>query len=735
MATKARLAVDIGGTFTDIALEKADGARVTAKVLTTGKAPERAVVDGVAEALLKAALCPADVGLIVHGTTLATNALIEKRGAVTALITTEGHRDALEMAYEHRFEQYDVMIDRPPPLVPRWLRLPVRERMNAKGEAILPLDEASVAAILPALQREGVESLAVGLLHSYANSAHERRVAEIIADAMPALSISLSSDVAPEIREYERQTTTVANAYVRPLMERYLRALEAAFRGQGFECPFLLVTSGGGLCTVETAARFPVRLVESGPAGGAVLAASIARSLDLGSVLSFDMGGTTAKMCLIDEGAPARARVFEVDRSYRFKKGSGTPIRIPVIELVEIGAGGGSLAHVDKMKRIAVGPESAGSEPGPASYGRGGAAPAVTDADFLLGRIDPARFAGGAIRLDEAAAAGAMKSSVAAPLSLSVEDAAVAVSEVVDENMASAARAHAVEQGKDIAKRVMIAFGGAAPLHAARVAEKLGLSQVIVPAGAGVGSAIGFLLTPPSYEIVRSLPMRLDRFEAPRIAALFNEMRAEAEGVVRAAAGDAPLTEERAAYMRYAGQGHEIAVRLQESSPRTGEGGEDLLAAFEAAYRAVFGRTIPGMAVEVMSWSLKVTAKADIETENLVRKEKPRHPGAERSGASGDDLPVSAPGRAALSGECPRIGVAARGNADRSSAKTRSVYDTAAKRRLDYALVERDARAPGDVIEGPALIVEAQTTTVVTAAFDARVDMAGNLILERKAGR
>jgi N-methylhydantoinase A len=462
MNPQARIAVDIGGTFTDIALERADGTRVTAKVLTTPQAPEAAVIDGVAAALSKASLAPSDIGLIIHGTTLATNALIEKRGAVTALITTEGHRDTLEMAYEHRFEQYDVMIDRPPPLTPRWLRLPVSERMNAGGDVILPLDEASVVALVPSLEKEGVESLAIGLLHSYANPAHERRVAEILARAMPRLSISLSSEVAPEIREYERQTTTVANAYVRPLMERYLRALEAAFRAKGFACPFLLVTSGGGLCTVETAAKFPIRLIESGPAGGAVLAASIARAIGLDAILSFDMGGTTAKMCLIDNGAPATARVFEVDRSYRFKKGSGTPIRIPVIELVEIGAGGGSLARVDKLKRVAVGPESAGSEPGPACYGRGGAAPTVTDADLLLGRIDVSRFAGGAIALREELAAIAIDAAIAAPLGLKRDDASFAISEVVDESMASAARAHLVEQGKDIRQRAIIAFGGAA---------------------------------------------------------------------------------------------------------------------------------------------------------------------------------------------------------------------------------------------------------------------------------
>ncbi len=686
----ARIAVDIGGTFTDVAIEKAGGARFTAKVLTTPAAPETAVIDAVFAALTDAALSPGDVSLIVHGTTLATNALIEKRGARTALITTQGHRDSLEMAYEHRFEQYDVMIDRPPPLVPRWLRLPVVERINAGGAAILPLDEASVAAVVPALRREGVKSLAIGLLHSYANPAHERRVAEIIAQALPQMSISLSSEVAPEIREYERQTTTVANAYVRPLMERYLRALEAAFRAKGFACPFLLVTSGGGLCTVGTAAKFPVRLVESGPAGGAVLAASMARSLSLGSVLSFDMGGTTAKMCLIDKGEPANARVFEVDRSYRFKKGSGTPVRIPVIELVEIGAGGGSLAHVDKLRRVAVGPESAGSEPGPACYGRGGQSPAVTDADFLLGRIEPSRFAGGAIILDEGAAARAMAAGIAAPLHLEGDDAAFAVSEVVDENMASAARAHAVEQGVDIRQRTLIAFGGAAPLHAARVAEKLGIGAVIVPQGAGVGSAIGFLMAPAAYEIVRSLPMRLDRFDAARVEAMVADMRGEATSVVRAAAGDVPLVEQRSAYMRYAGQGHEIAVAL--SGALTAQA---LLAAFETAYRAQYGRTIPGMPVEAMSWSLRVAAPRLDEPSLAASLSRRRARGVE----------------------------------------SRAVFDAADRRRIDYAVFDRSDLAPGDCITGPALVVEAQTTTVVPSRFDATIDAAGNIVMTRRAGR
>jgi len=716
------LAVDIGGTFTDVALELPGGALLTAKTLTTPNAPEEGVMRGVMEALAKATRSPADIGVIIHGTTLATNALIEKRGAKTALLTTEGHRDSLEMAYENRFEQYDVMIDRPPPLVPRWLRLPVRERLNAKGEALIALDEASVMSAAASLASEGVESLAIGFLHSYANPAHERRTAEIIAKALPHLSISLSSDVAPEIREYERQTTTVANAYVRPLMERYLRALEAAFKARGFSCPFLLVTSGGGLCTVDTAAKYPIRLVESGPAGGAVLAASIARRLDIPELLSFDMGGTTAKMCLIDDFEPSTARVFEFDRSYRFKKGSGLPVRIPVIELVEIGAGGGSTAHVDKLKRIEVGPESAGADPGPACYGRGGAKPTVTDADFVLGRIIPENFAGGSISLDGQAASDALIQEIGAPLSLDADASAFGVGEMVDENMAAAARAHAVEQGKDIRRRTMIAFGGAAPLHAARLAEKLGLDRVVIPQGAGVGSAIGFLLAPASYEIVRSLPMRLDAIDGEKVSAMFANLRAEAQGVVRAAETEAPLVETRAAFMRYVGQGYEIAVPLDLPSPACGRGqgegvstrkglsiddasppaplpqaGEgryvDLRSAFESAYRALYGRVIPDMAIEILSWSLRIAAPS--------RALEKVDPAVER--------PAASPGA------------------------FRSVFDSGAGKRLPYGVYERASLAPGVKTAGPALIVETQTTTVVSASFDAVIDNARNIVLTRKA--
>ncbi|MGE0410162.1 MAG: hydantoinase/oxoprolinase family protein, partial [Amphiplicatus sp.] len=598
---KARLAIDIGGTFTDVVLEDTTG-RVTAKALTTPEAPQRGVLAGVEEALAKTGRALSDIGVVIHGTTLATNALIERRGAKTALLTTEGHRDALEMAYENRFEQYDVNIDRPAPLVPRWLRLPVRERMDRHGRALIPLDEESVGAALSALDAEGVESVAIGYLHAYANPAHEERTAEIVAKARPDLSLTLASEVAPEIREYERLSTAVANAYVRPLMARYLTGLQRDLKARGFDGGLLMIASGGGLTTLDNAARFPIRLVESGPAGGAVLAAGIARALSLDALLSFDMGGTTAKLCLIDNYEPQTARSFEVDRRYRFKKGSGLPVRIPVIEMVEIGAGGGSIAHVDAMKRLRTGPESAGAAPGPACYGRGARA-TVTDADVALGKIAPERFAGGSIALDAEAARAAIAADVAAPLGFEGDVAAHAVAEIVDETMAAAARAHAIEWGKDLAARAMVAFGGAAPLHAARLADKLGLDRVIVPAGAGVGSAIGFLLAPPSYEVVRSRPTRLDAFDGAALDALFEEMREEARGVLAPATGGAALTETRAAYMRYRGQGHEIAVGLPpERLAPTG-----LAALFEDAYRALYGRTIPGMEFEALTFALTLS--------------------------------------------------------------------------------------------------------------------------------
>ena len=669
-AVTDRLAVDIGGTFTDVVLET--GGRIeSTKVLTTHAQPAAAVVQGLGEVLARAGREPKDLAVVLHGTTLATNALIERRGARTALVTTEGHRDVLEMAYENRFEQYDVNVDRPTPLVPRRWRFTVPERMNAAGEVLAELSSAAVSALVPALQAAGIESVAVGFLHAYANPAHERLVRDVLGEAQPALSITLSSEACPEIREYERFSTACANAYVRPLMAAYLEDLQQRLQALGVACPLLLMTSGGGLASLATARRFPIRLVESGPAGGAILAARIARQLELPRAALLDMGGTTAKICLVDDGAPQQSRAFEVARSYRFRRGSGLPVRVPVIEMVEIGAGGGSIATVDRLGRVQVGPQSAGSEPGPACYGRGGCQATVTDADMVLGRLDAERFAAGTIALDERAAARAIERHVALPwqggAAPDVPGAAAAVGEVVDENMAAAARAHAAEWGREMAGRTLIALGGAAPIHAPRLMDKLDLAAVLVPADAGVGSAVGFLAAPVAYEVVRSRHARLSDLDPEDAAATMAEMREEALAVVVPVASG-PLKETRQAFMRYVGQGYEIAVPAPERPDR-----KTLRAAFDRAYETLYGRLISGLDVEVLSWTLTLTAPS----------------------------PAPASGR-------PPAG---------------------SRRIVDKRRVLRHRLAPGDRVHGPANIVEDQTVVVVGAGQQAEMDEYGNLLV------
>ncbi|MGH7057551.1 MAG: hydantoinase/oxoprolinase family protein, partial [Acetobacteraceae bacterium] len=600
----ARLAVDIGGTFTDLALEHGGGV-ATVKVLTTPAAPEEGVLEGVRRVLAASSVAPGNVGIVIHGTTLATNAIIERKGARTALITTEGFRDVLAMRNESRYDQYDLNLVLPEPLVPRHLRFAVPERIDNTGAVLARLDEAAVAALLPLLAREEVESVAVGFLHAFVNPVHEQRVAAMLHEERPDLPVSLSSEVSPEMREWERFSTTAANAYVQPLMARYLRRLESELRALGFTASVFLMLSGGGLTTIETACRFPIRLVESGPAGGAIFGAHIARAAGRERVLSFDMGGTTAKICLIDTFRPQTAKSFEVARVGRFRKGSGLPLSIPVIEMVEIGAGGGSLSRVDALGRITVGPESAGAEPGPACYGKGGERPAVTDADLLLGRYDPEGFAGGRLKLDSQAASEALTKAIGAPLSLPPEMAALGVVEMVDENMANAARVHAIESGKNFTGRTLIAFGGGGPVHACRIAEKLGIGEVLVPTGAGVGSAIGFLRAPIAYELVRSLYLRLASFDVAALNRLLAGMAAEATAMVAAGSFDAPIVETRTAFMRYVGQGHEIPVPLP-ARPLVARDVPAIRAEYDIAYSHFYDRPVPGSDVEAMSFSVLV---------------------------------------------------------------------------------------------------------------------------------
>src|SRR4051812_23665885 len=685
-----RMAVDIGGTFTDIVLDRGSE-RITRKVLTTPR-PEEGVLGGARVVLGDAGLHFSDIDVFIHGTTLATNAIIERRGARTALIATDGFRDTLDIANESRYDQYDLSIEKPQPLVPRSLRFTVPERVDVHGKVRLALDEAAVAAQVMRLKENGIEAVAICFMHSYVNPAHEQRTADILKAAMPELSITLSSEVCPEIREYERTSTAVANAYVQPLMDGYLARMDEALRVEQFRGAIYLVTSGGGLTSIDTARKFPVRLVESGPAGGAIFAAQVAARASEKKRLSFDMGGTTAKNCLIENYEPNSARVYEVDRAARFLKGSGLPVRIPVIEMVEIGAGGGSIAHVDALKRVTVGPESAGSEPGPACYRRGGTRPTVTDADVALGMIDPAAFAGGTISLNPDLARAALATAVGDPLGMSPETAAYAVHEMVCENMASAARVHAVERGEAISEHTLIAFGGAAPLHAARVAEKLGLARVLVPPNAGVGSAVGFLVAPISYELVKSRHMRLDNFDFAGASALLAEMSRDARALVEPGARGAPVTERRLAYMRYVGQGHEISVPLPVRD-LISDDAATLRQTFEREYSVLFRRPIPGAAIEALSWSVLISTKA----------ERP----AAINGAPEQRAP--------------------------SPDGSRSFFDGRAGRSIDVPLYRRERMEAGVRVVGPAIIAEDETSTFVTASFDARIDAAGCIVMERRA--
>lgn len=669
--SEIRLGVDIGGTFTDVVLER-DGELTSTKVLTTYAAPENAIVEGIHTVCQKAGVSPGEISQIIHGTTLATNALIERRGAKTALVTTKGFRDVIEMRTESRFEQYDLNLVLPEPLLPRNRRYTLSGRIDARGDELIPMVETEIRQLAGKLRKARYESVAIGLIHSYANDAHEKLVRDILQAELPDTMISLSSEVSPQMREYERFNTVVANAYIKPLMKSYLSRLADRLKNEGVDCDIFLMHSGGGIISIESAAEFPVRLVESGPAGGAVFAAHIAARYGIEKVLSFDMGGTTAKICLIKNQTPKTSRVFEVARTYRFKKGSGMPISIPVIDMVEIGAGGGSLAHVDALCQIRVGPESAGSEPGPACYGRGGNKPAVTDADLILGRLDPDNFAGGSIQLHTDNSATALNDGLGTPLDMDTTTAAFGLSEVVDENMANAARVHAVENGEDLSGYTMIAFGGAAPLHAARLCEKLGVSRLLVPPGAGVGSAIGFLRAPFSFEANRSVFMRLSQFDGSQVSELFAELRDEATSFVRTCDAGADIDSEFKAYMRYKGQGWEIPVALtaaQATSPDV----ETFQRLFEQEYTKVFGRPVAGMEIEITVWSVNATTPP-----------QPAHP----AGAIEETRHETA-------------------------GPQRRLFDPALSKSVTARAIERRELTNGSCIHGPAVVTEDETTIIV----------------------
>jgi len=672
-----RLGADIGGTFTDVVLE-VNGERHSTKVLTTYAAPENAIIDGMHQVCEKANISPSEIGQIIHGTTLATNALIERRGAKTALITTQGFRDVIEMRTESRFEQYDLNLVLPKSLLPRQRRYTLEERVDAKGEVLIPLNRTDVEALADQIAEAEYESIAVGMIHSYLNDTHEKLVREVLAEKLPNVMVSLSSEVSPQMREYERFNTVVANAYIKPLMKSYLDRLKGRMSNEGVDCNIFLMHSGGGIISLENAADFPVRLVESGPAGGAVFAANIAARYGLEKVLSFDMGGTTAKICLIKNQTPKTSRVFEVAREYRFKKGSGMPISIPVIDMVEIGAGGGSLAHVDPMRQIRVGPESAGSEPGPACYGRGGNQPAVTDADLVLGRLDAHNFAGGTIKLETESSKSALENVLGKTLDMDAQEAAFGLAEVVDENMANAARVHAVENGEDLSEYTMIAFGGAAPLHAGRLCEKLGVDRLLVPPGAGVGSAIGFLRAPFSFEANRSVYMKLSDFKPEIVTQLLTELQEEATNFVRNCDADAEILPEFKTYMRYTGQGWEIPITLTEVQAMNPDA-DTYQKLFEADYTKLFGRPVAGLDVEITVWAVNATTPP--ETVKKISEQTP-------SGTA----PVET---------------------------SRTLFDPALGNEVDASIILRDTMQSGQTVQGPAAITEDETTIIIPSSRSA----------------
>lgn len=684
---QVRVGVDIGGTFTDVAMEVGNELHST-KVLTNYAFPEQAIVDGIRQVTASAGLTLSQIDMVIHGTTLATNALIERRGARMAFVTTKGFRDVIEMRTENRFEQYDLDIVLPAPLVERKHRYVLDERIGADGSVLKALDSADVAELADRLAAGQFESIAIGFIHSYLNGVHERQVRDALLKRNPKLSVSISSEVSPQMREFQRFNTVCANAYVKPLMASYLNRLVGRLAEEGVACPIFMMHSGGGIISVESAIEFPVRLLESGPAGGAIFAADIAARYGLDQVLSYDMGGTTAKICLIEGQVPKTAKTFEVARTYRFKKGSGMPISIPVIEMVEIGAGGGSIAMVDSMRQIRVGPHSAGSEPGPACYGRGGHHPTVTDADLLLGRLDPDEFAGGSFKLLPAASNDAVERDLASKLDIDNTTAAFGLSEVVDENMSNAARMHAVENGKELSEFTLIAFGGAAPIHASRLCEKLGVRELLIPPGAGVGSAIGFLRAPFGYESVRSAYLRLSRFDASKINAVLKDLIGEATSFVHLGAPGITPQLECVAYMRYLGQGWEVPVPVEVRDYADADEAT-FRKSFDDQYTRFFGRLIDGLDVEIVSWSLRASS------------------------------------------EVPPPSAVARTHGTRAVVPSgrRQIFDAQSGRFVEAGVVARSAMKTGDFIAGPAVITERETSTIVTVGREAVMQADGCLLI------
>ena len=691
------LAIDIGGTFTDLVLLDSDSGELMAeKILTTYPDPSTAVLDGVGRLLGQWQVEPEKVGRAIHGTTLVTNALIERKGGKIGLLTTAGFRDALEIGREGRYDIYDLFLQQPRPLVERRLRREVAERLDARGEILSPLDAAGLLRECEILKSAGVEAVAIVFLHSYVNPVHEQRALEMVQEKMPGIAVSASHQVAPEFREYERTSTTVANAYVQPLASRYLQRLEKGLAASGIGAPLHIMLSNGGTCSASTAAEFPVRLVESGPSGGALAASYWGHLAGKEEILAFDMGGTTAKAVISTGGQFPLASESEVARVYRFKRGSGLPLLVPVMDMIEIGAGGGSIAHLNELGLPSVGPESAGAEPGPACYGLGGEQATVTDADLVLGLLNPDYFLGGKMQLDQAAGRAAC-AGLGRALDMNAERMAWGIHQLVDENMANAARVHAAERGLDIRAYALVATGGAGPVHACGLAQRLGLDTVVVPAAAGVGSAFGLILAPISFDFVRTFVVRLAELQVAGLRRLVEEMEREGRRIV-AAAGVAhkDMVIERSADMRYVGQGHEIRAAVANNQLAENDILENLQDAFEKEYRRLYGRLCDGVEVEAVHWRVTVSG------------------------------PRPQPGRVrVLQGVDKENRVALKGS--------RPVIFDAAAGACDVPVYDRYVLEPEFALEGPAIIEEAESTTVVRPGWACSVGEASALVLKRQA--
>ena len=686
-----RIGVDIGGTFTDLMLiDDLSGETVVGKVLTTPDDPSRGVEEVLVRTLERTGLKTGEIRHLVHGTTLVTNTIIERKGARTALLATRGFRDSVEIGREHRYELYDLFLEMPVPITPRHLRFDVPERTAAGGEVLQEVDEEFVEALAAELDERGIEAVAISFLHSFANPDNEKAARRAVGRAAPGMRVSISSEVAPEIREYERSSTTIANVYVQPLAERYLSGLEGRLADLGFGGSFFVMLSSGGIATVDTATRYPIRLLESGPAAGALAAATLGADAGVDDLLSFDMGGTTAKLCVIADRRPAVTYDFEVDRRYRFRKGSGLPVKVPVIEMIEIGAGGGSIARINPLGLLKIGPESAGSDPGPVCYGLGGTQPTVTDADLTLGYLDPDYFLGGRMELDAGAARRAIESQIAGPLGLSVTEAAWGIHQLVNENMANAARVHVVERGKNPRSLPLSAFGGAGPVHGYRVAELTGSPSLILPPSAGVTSALGFLVAPLAFDFVQSHYARLEDLDWDHLNRVFSDLEGQGTELL-AESGAAPeeITHTRSVDIRYIGQGHEVRVPVP-GGVLGREHGPVLQEDFDRVYTELYGRSGPRVGLEALTWRVVSSGPAP----PMYRK------GGDRSSVD----------REALKG-------------------TRPAYFPEYAAFRDTPVYDRYLLRPGDEIAGPAIVEERESTAVIGPGGDIRVDSQLNLVV------